>query len=187
MRRVRCAHLPTLDPLVSFAPAYLVVEEHSCPRQQTNNAANPLSYAGCYYCVQCREKNTQATLYPFNSFCTLHLVVVNLHLLISSSQSFTSNADKYTTDRPFAAYDCPPTDTVVVQPHSNILHKCWVECVEVGLLLGRRWKTMRRRVIATSGDDTGAEKVKDIPPSSSSFSFVVFLPLPSLMTTTDSR
>ena len=69
MRRVLCALLPTLDPLVPFPPAYLV-EEHSCRRQRINNAANPLSCSGRYRCAHCGERNAEAPLYPFNSSST---------------------------------------------------------------------------------------------------------------------
>jgi len=99
------AILFTLDPLVSFAPAYLVMEEHSCSRQRIDNAANPLSCSGRYRCAQCGEKNAQAPLYPSSSSCTSSSYYQPL-FTDSSFQSFTSNGDEYAVDRPFAAYNC---------------------------------------------------------------------------------
>ena len=92
-----------------------------------------------------REERPSSTLESTPSTLSVrpfsfHLVV-NPRLPIPSLQLFTSNdSDKHTVDRPFAAYNCPPTDMVTIQPHSNILYNCWVDGVEVGLLFGRGGK-----------------------------------------------
>jgi len=108
--------------------------------QQPNNA--PKSLFVCWKLVLfCSMSRRTSKLYsiPVRSFSSN--LVVNLRLPIHSPQSFTSNGDKYTVDRPFIAYDHPHTETVTVQPYSNILHKC----CRSGTVTWKRWKAMRCR------------------------------------------
>ena len=110
--------------------------------QQTNNAAKPLFV--CWTLFLCSMPRRTPKLHSTPSTLSVRSfsfnLVVDPRLLISSSQSFTSNGDKYTVDRPFAPYNCLPIDTVAVQRYANILHKRRVESVEVGLSLGRGGK-----------------------------------------------
>ena len=95
--------------------------------QQTNNAAKPLFV--CWTLFLCSMSRRTSKLHSTPSTLSVRSLFFNLvvdpRLLISSSQLFTSNGDKYTVDRPFAPYNCLPIDTVAVQAYST-------SCTNVG-------------------------------------------------------
>ena len=113
------------------------IEGHSYSKQTTPQ--NPCSCAGRYYFVQCREEHPSSTL-PLYVPSLLILLSIFVHRSLVLSRS-PLTATKYTIDLPFIAYEHPHTDTVTVQPYSNILHKC----CRSGTVTWKRWKAMRCR------------------------------------------